>query len=129
MEHVRRPAAHASAQKLLFASDSLPSSDTSNLFGKWCIGDSDLALMLNCLALNSDPVPAKLANYAQRQWERLSVQEWIALNPFEFPSGVAGIGRLAHEDRARRSSRTDAQCQSHRATCNGPSSLAEADVE
>jgi len=36
-------------------------------------------LMLNRLVLNGDPVPARLADYAKRQWERASVLEWVNL--------------------------------------------------
>jgi len=49
------------------------------LFGSWSIADVDLALMLNRLALNGDAVPEKLAEYARRQWQRPSVQEWVSL--------------------------------------------------
>jgi glutathione S-transferase len=34
-------------------------------------------MMLNRLAINGDAVPGKLADYAQRQWERPSVQLWV----------------------------------------------------
>ena len=40
---------------------------------------NDLALMLNRLILNGDTVPAQLEDYAQRQWQRPTVQEWIKL--------------------------------------------------
>jgi glutathione S-transferase len=49
-----------------------------NLFGDdWCLADTDLALMLNRLVLNGDPVPARLADYARHQWQRPSVQTWV----------------------------------------------------
>jgi glutathione S-transferase len=48
----------------------------------WSIADVDLALMLNRLVLNGDPVPARLADYARRQWELPAVREWAA---FERP--------------------------------------------
>jgi glutathione S-transferase len=67
-------------QKLFFAADRLLSNDASNLFGDWCIADTDLALMLNRLVMNGDDVPAKLASYAAHQWERASVQQWVMLN-------------------------------------------------
>ncbi len=49
----------------------------ANLFDEWSIVDVDLAIMLNRLILNGDNVPAELVAYAQRQWQRPSVQEWV----------------------------------------------------
>jgi glutathione S-transferase len=71
-------ALHA-AQKLFKAAEALVAHDADHLFGSWCIADVDLALMLNRLVLNGDPVPARLADYAKRQWDRPSVQEWVKL--------------------------------------------------
>ncbi|AFT84876.1 glutathione transferase [Paraburkholderia phenoliruptrix] len=73
-------AAELAVQKLYFAVDRLLSLDASNLFGDWCIADTDLALMLNRLVMNGDKVPAKLASYAMRQWEREAVQQWVKLD-------------------------------------------------
>lgn len=72
-------AAELAVQKLYFAADRLLSQDASNLFGDWCIADTDMALMLNRLVMNGDEVPAKLASYAARQWDRESVQQWAKL--------------------------------------------------
>jgi glutathione S-transferase len=72
--------ARAAAQKLFVAADKLLAPGASNLFGDWCIADVDLALMLNRLVLNDDPVPQRLADYARHQWERPSVQRWVKLN-------------------------------------------------
>lgn len=69
--------AMASADKLFFAAESLLPTNAENLFGQWCIADVDLALMLNRLVLNGDPVPERLAAYARRQWQRPSVQLWV----------------------------------------------------
>ncbi|SDY11937.1 Glutathione S-transferase [Collimonas sp. OK242] len=77
---VLSPAADAAVQKLFSAAEALLSGDTENLCGTWCIADLDLALMLNRLILNGDRVPAKLIDYAARQWERPSVQRWVGLN-------------------------------------------------
>ncbi len=49
-----------------------------NLFAQWCIADLDLALMLNRLVMNGDPVPATISEYASAQWQRPSVQQWMA---------------------------------------------------
>lgn len=69
--------ARASAEKLFAAASALLPTDAPNLFGEWCIADTDLALMLNRLVLNGDPVPKRLAVYARYQWQRPSVQLWI----------------------------------------------------
>ena len=51
-----------------------------NLAGEaWSPADTDLALMLNRLLLAGDSVPAPLADYAQRQWSRESVRQWVAM--------------------------------------------------
>jgi glutathione S-transferase len=71
------PEAKASAEKLFGAADALVVSEAENLFGDWCIADTDLALMLNRLVMNGDTVPERLAAYAQQQWQRPSVQLWV----------------------------------------------------
>jgi glutathione S-transferase len=70
-------AARASAEKLFSAAESLLPADSENLFGQWSIADVDLALMLNRLVLNGDPVPERLAVYAKQQWQRPTVQLWV----------------------------------------------------
>ena len=70
--------AQAAAAKLFRAAAVLLDGSTSNLFGEWCIADTDLALMLNRLVLNGDEVPELLARYARQQWQRPSVQAWLA---------------------------------------------------
>ncbi|MGF6607535.1 glutathione S-transferase [Paraburkholderia sp. WSM4175] len=71
--------AQEAAQKLFAAADALLPANSPNLFGEWCIADTDLALMLNRLVLNGDPVPHKLKEYATQQWQRASVQQWVQL--------------------------------------------------
>lgn len=66
----------ACADKLIHAAERLV--DGPNLFGAWSIADTDLALMLNRLILNGDPVPQRLKDYAAGQWQRPSVQQWLA---------------------------------------------------
>ena len=70
-------AALASAAKLCSAAESLLAEGAWNLFGDWSIADTDLALMLNRLVLNGDPVPERVMEYANHQWQRPSVQLWI----------------------------------------------------
>lgn len=73
------PTASLSADKLFSVAQSLLKNDAKYLFNQWSIADVDLALMLNRLILNGDAVPPNLVEYAQRQWQRPSVQEWVAL--------------------------------------------------
>ncbi len=49
-----------------------------HLFGDWSIADTDLAIMLSRLVRNGDQVPAKLRQYVDFQWQRPSVQAWLA---------------------------------------------------
>jgi len=70
----------ASAQKLIETASSLLAHGNPNLFGEWCIADTDLALMLNRLILNGDEVPPLLVDYAAFQWQRASVQRYVALS-------------------------------------------------
>lgn len=70
--------ARASSEKLFAVAEQLLPEASENLFGQWCIADVDLALMLNRLVLNGDPVPKRLAAYAKHQWQRPSVQRWVS---------------------------------------------------
>ncbi|MFL6698588.1 MAG: glutathione transferase [Vitreoscilla sp.] len=82
----RRPAlsaaGEAAAAKLFAAAESLLPAGNDHLFGDWCIADVDLALMLNRLVLNGDAVPARLVDYANRQWAHPAVRRWAG---FERP--------------------------------------------
>lgn len=71
--------AQSAARKLFDAAQALLAVSPEYLFGQWSIADVDLALMLNRLILNGDAVPPALVEYAQRQWQRPSVQEWVRL--------------------------------------------------
>jgi len=64
------------AQKLIAVAERLINGGQQNLFGEWSIADTDLAIMLNRLALHGDDIPEKLADYAFFQWQRASVQLW-----------------------------------------------------
>ena len=74
------------AQKLFAAAEALLPEGAENLFGEWCIADTDLALMLNRLAMHEDAMPERLARYAAAQWRRPSVQAWLAQ-----PRGVSAV--------------------------------------
>lgn len=73
------PAGELAARKLIGAAQVLLADSPEYLFGQWSIADVDLAVMLNRLILNGDEVPAALVEYAQRQWQRTTVQEWVKL--------------------------------------------------
>ncbi len=73
------PAGQAAAEKLCAAAGALLAGGREHLGDAWCIADTDLALMLQRLQLRGDPLPAPLAAYAGRQWQRPSVQAWLAL--------------------------------------------------
>jgi glutathione S-transferase len=70
-------AAQISARKLCAAAAKLLGHGGDHLFGRWCIADVDLALMLNRLIMNGDDVPDDLVRYAGVQWQRFSVQQWV----------------------------------------------------
>lgn len=73
-------AGRRSAEKLFEIAGGLLAHGNQNLFGEWSVADNDLALMLNRLVLNGDEVPAALADYAAFQWQRASVQRYVALS-------------------------------------------------
>jgi glutathione S-transferase len=68
------------ANKLISGLERLLSDGRRYLFSEWCIADTDLALMLNRLVLNGDNLPEYLRQYASYQWQRPSVQQWLALS-------------------------------------------------
>lgn len=70
--------AQASAQKLFEGVAQLLTTGQQNLFGEWSIADTDLAVMINRLALHGDAVPESVADYAHFQWQRASVQLWLS---------------------------------------------------
>ena len=81
---VKKPALSETAQRaanqLYDIAASLLAHGQQNLFGEWCIADADLALMLNRLVLNGDDVPQQLVDYANFQWQRASIQRYVALS-------------------------------------------------
>lgn len=70
-------AGQAAAAKLIHVAGQLVQGP--HLFGAWSLADVDLALMLMRLICNGDPVPQLLRDYAAGQWQRPSVQQWLAL--------------------------------------------------
>lgn len=71
--------AKEAAQKLFFFAEQLLSPGAKNLFDEWSIADVDLSLMLQRLICNGDPVPQRLVEYANYQWQRPSVQAWVQM--------------------------------------------------
>ncbi|WP_392893843.1 glutathione transferase [Pseudomonas migulae] len=67
----------AAVDRLFFVADRLLEEGADHLFGDWSIADTDLAIMLNRLVANGDQVPARLAAYVRRQWDRDSVRAWV----------------------------------------------------
>lgn len=72
-------AAESAVAKLFSAAQTLLAGNPESLFGQWSIADMELAVMLNRLIFNGDPVPSALVEYARRQWQRPSVQAWVGL--------------------------------------------------
>jgi glutathione S-transferase len=64
------------ADKLLRGASRLIDEQGNNLFGAWSVADVDLAVMLNRLVANGDPVPENIRRYVARQWERPAVKSW-----------------------------------------------------
>ena len=78
-EHAKTPlsdAGKAAADRLFKIADRLIGEGKTTLFDAWCIADTDLAMMLQRLNLNGDPIPRKLKAYAEAQWLRPSVAKW-----------------------------------------------------
>lgn len=69
--------AQTAVARLFFVADRLLEEGADHLFGDWSIADTDLAIMLNRLVANGDRVPARLAAYVRRQWDRDSVRAWM----------------------------------------------------
>ena len=71
-------AGERAVEKLYAAADRFVPEGGGPLFGAWCVADTDLAMMLQRLVKTSSTVPAKLRAYAEAQWQRPAVQEFVA---------------------------------------------------
>jgi glutathione S-transferase len=67
--------AKRTADKLFAIVEHFVSGDS--LFDSWCIADSDLAFMIHRLLRNGDNVPDRVRVYAEHQWKRASVHEFV----------------------------------------------------
>lgn len=80
-EHAKSPLedrGRAAAEKLVAVSDQLIPNGKTQLFDAWCIADADLAFMLHRLLLNGHDVPAKVRAFAEAQWKRPSIAEFVS---------------------------------------------------
>jgi glutathione S-transferase len=73
-------AAQTAVAKLVSFAGRIVPADGGPLFGAWCIADTDLAMMLQRLVKTSEPLPAPLLSFAQREWRRPSVQSFVNAN-------------------------------------------------
>ena len=69
--------ARAAAERFLAGCEALLPAGATHLFGPFTIADADLALMVQRLALNGDPVSERLRGYAEAIWRRPSIREWV----------------------------------------------------
>lgn len=81
-------AAARDGAKLVRVAEQLIPPEGGELFGAWCLADSELAFMLHRLILNGDAVPARVRAYAARQWSRPSVRAFVEhARPVTVPAG------------------------------------------
>jgi len=70
-------AGQAAADKLVSVAATVILDRDDHACGQWSIVDVDLALMIQRLALHGDSMPLHLISYADHQWRRPSVQQWL----------------------------------------------------
>jgi glutathione S-transferase len=71
------PSALRAKDKLVSFAERIVPSEGGSLFGAWCIADTDLAMMLQRLVKTGEPLPEPLRAFAEREWQRPSVQAFI----------------------------------------------------
>ncbi len=71
------PAALRAVDKLVGFAERIVPADGGPLFGAWSIADTDLAMMLQRLVKTREPLPAQLRTFAEREWQRPSVQAFV----------------------------------------------------
>ncbi len=74
------PQGQTAVDALVRAISPLLKENNQNLFNEWCIADTDLALMLQRMIKAGDPLPERLVEYAEFQWQRASVGRFVALS-------------------------------------------------
>lgn len=63
--------------KLVSLAERLVPADGGALFGDWSIADTDLAMMLQRLVKTDQALPPRLRAFAEREWQRPSVQAFV----------------------------------------------------
>jgi glutathione S-transferase len=82
------PAAEHDVHKLLRVAESLIPEHGGSLFGQWALVDSELSFMLHRLLLNDHDLPPRVRAYAEREWQRPTVQAFVRQpRPVEVPDG------------------------------------------
>jgi glutathione S-transferase len=72
------PGAQDAARRLIaFAQAVVPEGRTSLFGAEWTAADTDLAFILQRLNLNGQDLPPAVRRFAEAQWLRPSVQEWV----------------------------------------------------
>jgi glutathione S-transferase len=69
----------SAVQRLYRVAEQLVPSGDRTIASEFSIADIDLAMMLQRLLANRDPMPVPLAQYTARVWQRPSVQRWLQL--------------------------------------------------
>jgi glutathione S-transferase len=70
-------AARRALDKLVSFAERVVPADGGALFGAWSIADTDLAMMLQRLLKTNEPLPDRLRAFAEREWQRPSVQDFV----------------------------------------------------
>jgi glutathione S-transferase len=71
-------AGQRAAAKLTRAASQLVPADSGPMFGAWCIADTDLAMMLQRLHKTGFDLPGRLRAFAEAQWMRPAVAEFVS---------------------------------------------------
>jgi glutathione S-transferase len=70
-------AAKRALEKLISFAERVVPPNGGALFGDWSIADTDLAMMLQRLVKTNEPLPPVLRAFAEREWQRPSVQAYV----------------------------------------------------
>lgn len=72
------------AKKLVEVAERVVRAPDATLFGTFSIADADLAFMLMRLVKSGDPVPTRIGAWAENQWKRPSIAEFVAIERPDF---------------------------------------------
>jgi glutathione S-transferase len=91
-QHPQSTACRDAVARLVRVAESVIPVSGGSLFSDWSLVDSELALMLQRLGLNGDALPARVQAYAEREWTRPSVREFVEhARPAVVPEGYWSI--------------------------------------